>query len=190
MVDDRRTYEDMKLKDMPRLLKNLLCTMSYEVCSPITSQPMNIVEVDVAVDYNGYLVDAVVVERMALIVASVVVVVLLLAAATVDNEAGEVAFADMTEVDGRVMAPPRLRLGTPSGKVTPLFATMLVQPTQDEGAPSERPSEVQPTPSHAPTNEVPYEPQTDSSPAHTSEVHIEQQTDPSPRPSPSTIIPG
>ncbi|GKC16004.1 hypothetical protein Tco_1012786 [Tanacetum coccineum] len=63
--------------------------------------------------------------------------------------------------------------GAPSsGKVTPLFAFMLVQPTEDEGAPSERPSEVQPT----------------SSPAHTSEVPIEPQTDPSPRPSPSTII--
>ncbi|GJU93601.1 hypothetical protein Tco_1318357 [Tanacetum coccineum] len=42
-----------------------------------------------------------------------------------------------------------------SGNVTPLFATMLVQPTQDEGAPSERPSEAQPTPSPAPTSEVP-----------------------------------
>ncbi|GJU13868.1 hypothetical protein Tco_1136264 [Tanacetum coccineum] len=41
-----------------------------------------------------------------------------------------------------------------SGKVTPLFATMLVQPTQDEGASSERPSEAQPTPSPAPTSEV------------------------------------
>ncbi|GKE50514.1 hypothetical protein Tco_1481772 [Tanacetum coccineum] len=50
---------------------------------------------------------------------------------------------------------------------------MLVQPTEDEGAHSERPSEAQPTPS----------------PAHTSEVPIEQQNDPSPRPSPSTIIP-
>ncbi|GJY96208.1 hypothetical protein Tco_0512569 [Tanacetum coccineum] len=48
-------------------------------------------------------------------------------------------------------------------KVTPLFASMLVQPTEDEGAPSERPFEAQPTPS----------------PAHTSEVPIEQQTDPS-----------
>ncbi|GJX79780.1 ribonuclease H-like domain-containing protein [Tanacetum coccineum] len=76
-----------------------------------------------------------------------------------------------------------------SRKVTHLFATMLVQPTKDEGAPSERPSEAQPTPSPAPTSEVPNEPQTDSSPAHTSEVPIEQQTDPSPRPSPSTIIP-
>ncbi|GJU97417.1 hypothetical protein Tco_1326688 [Tanacetum coccineum] len=37
-----------------------------------------------------------------------------------------------------------------SGKVTPLFASMLVQPTEDEGAPSERPSEAQPTPSPAP----------------------------------------
>ncbi|GJR75540.1 hypothetical protein Tco_0087905 [Tanacetum coccineum] len=59
-----------------------------------------------------------------------------------------------------------------SGKVTPLFATMLVQPTQDEGASSERPSEAQPTPSPAPTSEVPYEPQTDSSPAQTSVVRI------------------
>ncbi|GKD25922.1 putative ribonuclease H-like domain-containing protein [Tanacetum coccineum] len=53
------------------------------------------------------------------------------------------------------------------GKVTPLFATMLVQPTQDEGASSERPSEALPTPSPAPTSEVPHEPQTDSSPAQT-----------------------
>ncbi|GJR38521.1 hypothetical protein Tco_1214205 [Tanacetum coccineum] len=34
-----------------------------------------------------------------------------------------------------------------SGKVTPLFASMLVQSTDDEGATSERPSEPQPTPS-------------------------------------------
>ncbi|GKB89509.1 hypothetical protein Tco_0961781, partial [Tanacetum coccineum] len=76
-----------------------------------------------------------------------------------------------------------------SGKVTPLFATMLVQPTQDEGAPSERPSEAQPTPSPAPTSEVPNEPQIDSSPAQPSEVPIQQQTDQSPRLSPTTIIP-
>ncbi|GJS38425.1 ribonuclease H-like domain-containing protein [Tanacetum coccineum] len=76
-----------------------------------------------------------------------------------------------------------------SGKVTPLFATMLVQPTQDEGASSERPSEALPTPSPAPTSEVPYEPQTDSSPAQTSEVPIEHQSAPSPRPSPTTTIP-
>ncbi|GJT61302.1 ribonuclease H-like domain-containing protein [Tanacetum coccineum] len=76
-----------------------------------------------------------------------------------------------------------------SGKVTPLFATMLVQPTQDEGASSERPSEALPTPSPAPTSDVPNEPQTDSSPAQTSEVPFEQQTDQSPRPSPTTTIP-
>ncbi|GJR50556.1 ribonuclease H-like domain-containing protein [Tanacetum coccineum] len=76
-----------------------------------------------------------------------------------------------------------------SGKVTPLFATMLVQPTQDEGASSERPSEALPTPSPAPTSEVPNEPQTDSSPAQTSEVPIEHQPNPSPRPSPTTTIP-
>ncbi|GKB18314.1 putative ribonuclease H-like domain-containing protein [Tanacetum coccineum] len=41
-----------------------------------------------------------------------------------------------------------------SRKVTPLFATMLVQPTQDEGASSERPSEALPTPSPAQTSEA------------------------------------
>ncbi|GJS18825.1 hypothetical protein Tco_0413297 [Tanacetum coccineum] len=58
-------------------------------------------------------------------------------------------------------------------KVTPLFASMLVQPTEDEGAPLERPSEAQPTPS----------------PPHSSEAPLKPQTDPSPRPSPSTTIP-
>ncbi|GJT85083.1 hypothetical protein Tco_1066800 [Tanacetum coccineum] len=76
-----------------------------------------------------------------------------------------------------------------SGKVTPLFASMLVQPTEDEGASLERQSEAQPPPSPAYTSEVPIDPHTESSPAHTSEVPIEPQTDPSPRPSPSTIIP-
>ncbi|GJX99386.1 hypothetical protein Tco_0356405 [Tanacetum coccineum] len=60
-----------------------------------------------------------------------------------------------------------------SGKVTPLFASMLVQPTEDEGATSERPSEPQPTPS----------------PPHPSEANVEPQSDPSPRPSPTTHIP-
>ncbi|GKD02168.1 hypothetical protein Tco_1177142 [Tanacetum coccineum] len=60
-----------------------------------------------------------------------------------------------------------------SGKVTPLLASMLVQPTQDEGAPSERPSEAQPTP---------Y-------PPHPSEATVDPQSDPSPRPLPSTTIP-
>ncbi|GJY91474.1 ribonuclease H-like domain-containing protein [Tanacetum coccineum] len=56
------------------------------------------------------------------------------------------------------------------GKVTPLFASMLVQPTEDEGAPSERPSEAQPTPSPTHTSEVPLVPQNnDPSPTHTSE---------------------
>ncbi|GKE64501.1 hypothetical protein Tco_1518662, partial [Tanacetum coccineum] len=66
---------------------------------------------------------------------------------------------------------------------------MLVQPTEDEGAHSERPSEAQPTPSPTQTSEVTLVPQTDPSPTHTSEVPVEPQTDPSPRPSPSTIIP-
>ncbi|GJQ95402.1 hypothetical protein Tco_0006541 [Tanacetum coccineum] len=60
-----------------------------------------------------------------------------------------------------------------SGKVTPLFASMLVQPTKDEGTTSERPSEPQPTPSHP----------------HPSEVIIEPQSDPSPIPLPFTHIP-
>ncbi|GKA27492.1 hypothetical protein Tco_0713660 [Tanacetum coccineum] len=60
-----------------------------------------------------------------------------------------------------------------SRNVTPLFASMLVQPTADKGAPSERPSEAQPIPS----------------PTQTSKVPLVPQTDPSPRPSPSTIIP-
>ncbi|GJT22095.1 putative ribonuclease H-like domain-containing protein [Tanacetum coccineum] len=55
-----------------------------------------------------------------------------------------------------------------SGKVTPLFASMLVQPIEDEGAPSKRPSEAQPTPS----------------PPHPSEATVDPQSDPSPRPSP------
>ncbi|GJU09444.1 putative ribonuclease H-like domain-containing protein [Tanacetum coccineum] len=80
-----------------------------------------------------------------------------------------------------------------SGKVTPLFDTMLVQPTQDEGAFSERLSDEQPSPSPALTSDIPYEPQTDSSPAHTSEVPIEHQPDssprPSPKPSPTPIVP-
>ncbi|GKF18845.1 hypothetical protein Tco_0063763, partial [Tanacetum coccineum] len=51
--------------------------------------------------------------------------------------------------------------------------SMLVQPTEDEGAPSERPSEAQPTPS----------------PPHPSDATVDPQYDPSPRPSPSTTIP-
>ncbi|GJU40378.1 hypothetical protein Tco_1193335 [Tanacetum coccineum] len=60
-----------------------------------------------------------------------------------------------------------------SGKVTPLFASMLVQPTEDEGATSKRSSKPQPTPS------LP----------HPSEANVEPQSDPSPRPSPTTHIP-
>ncbi|GJZ70210.1 hypothetical protein Tco_0633760 [Tanacetum coccineum] len=59
------------------------------------------------------------------------------------------------------------------GKVTPLFASMLVQSTEDEGATLERPSEQQPTPS----------------PPHPSEANVEPQSDPSPRPSPTPHIP-
>ncbi|GKC38418.1 retrovirus-related pol polyprotein from transposon TNT 1-94 [Tanacetum coccineum] len=64
-----------------------------------------------------------------------------------------------------------------SGKVTPLFDSMLVQPTEDEGEASERPSNSLP---------IPY-------PTHSHEDQPEQQPDPipdpSPRPSPSTFIP-
>ncbi|GJW42926.1 hypothetical protein Tco_0071725 [Tanacetum coccineum] len=58
------------------------------------------------------------------------------------------------------------------GNVTPLFDYMLVQPTEDEGEVSERPSEPQPIPS----------------PTHPSEDQPEPQPDPSPRPSPSIPI--
>ncbi|GJX93200.1 hypothetical protein Tco_0347786 [Tanacetum coccineum] len=60
-----------------------------------------------------------------------------------------------------------------SGEVTPLFSNRLVQPTEDEGEQSERPSEPHLTPS----------------PPHPSEVQVEPQSDPSPRPSPTTLIP-
>ncbi|GJS99206.1 hypothetical protein Tco_0820376 [Tanacetum coccineum] len=60
-----------------------------------------------------------------------------------------------------------------SGKVTPLFDSMLVQQTEDEGEASERPSDSQPIPS----------------PPHPSEDQPQTQTDPSPRPSPSIAIP-
>ncbi|GJY42914.1 hypothetical protein Tco_0431127 [Tanacetum coccineum] len=59
-----------------------------------------------------------------------------------------------------------------SGKVTPLFPNMLVQPTEDEGEGSERPSEPQPIPS----------------PPHPSTDQHETQTNPSPRPSPTSHI--
>ncbi|GJS95160.1 putative ribonuclease H-like domain-containing protein, partial [Tanacetum coccineum] len=55
------------------------------------------------------------------------------------------------------------------GKITPLFSSMLVQSTEDEGATSERPSDQQPT----------------LSPPYLSEANIEPQSDPSPRPSPT-----
>ncbi|GKE66186.1 hypothetical protein Tco_1520347 [Tanacetum coccineum] len=85
-----------------------------------------------------------------------------------------------------------------SGKVTPLFDTMLVQPAQDEGASSERLSVEQPSPSPAPTGEVPNESLPDSSSAQPSEVPFEQHPDtspspsprPSPRPSPTPIVTG
>ncbi|GJT52333.1 hypothetical protein Tco_0978490 [Tanacetum coccineum] len=60
-----------------------------------------------------------------------------------------------------------------SRNVTPLFPSMLAQPTEDEGAVSERPSETQPTPS----------------PTHPSEDQSEPQPDPFLRPSSSNPIP-
>ncbi|GJV05574.1 hypothetical protein Tco_1343230 [Tanacetum coccineum] len=60
-----------------------------------------------------------------------------------------------------------------SGNVTPLFNSMLVQPTEDEGEVSERPSESQPIPS----------------PTHPSADQPESQPDPSPRPSSPNPIP-
>ncbi|GJW15813.1 hypothetical protein Tco_0019946 [Tanacetum coccineum] len=60
-----------------------------------------------------------------------------------------------------------------SRNVTPLFRSMLAQPTKDEGAVSERPSETQPKPS----------------PTHPSEDQSEPQPDPFLRPSSSNPIP-
>ncbi|GJS52053.1 hypothetical protein Tco_0625415 [Tanacetum coccineum] len=78
-------------------------------------------------------------------------------------------------------------------KVTPLFDTMLVQPTQDEGASSESQSVEQSSPSPTPTGEVPNESLPDSTSAQPSEVPFEQQPDhspsPSPQPSPTPIVP-
>ncbi|GJV00194.1 putative ribonuclease H-like domain-containing protein [Tanacetum coccineum] len=55
----------------------------------------------------------------------------------------------------------------PSLESHPLYLpSMLVQPTKDEGALSERPFEAQPTPSPAYTSKGPFVPQTDTSPAH------------------------
>ncbi|GKF19642.1 hypothetical protein Tco_0068280 [Tanacetum coccineum] len=44
--------------------------------------------------------------------------------------------------DGKQLANVPVPLDHFSRKVTPLFASMLVQPTEDEGAPSERPSKA------------------------------------------------
>ncbi|GJX06664.1 hypothetical protein Tco_0194596 [Tanacetum coccineum] len=60
-----------------------------------------------------------------------------------------------------------------SGNVIPLFASMLVQPTEDEGEVSERQFEPQPTPS------LP----------HPSADQPQTPTGPSPRPFPSIVIP-
>ncbi|GKB25874.1 hypothetical protein Tco_0865275 [Tanacetum coccineum] len=58
-----------------------------------------------------------------------------------------------------------------SGKVTPLFDSMLVQQTEDEGEASERPSDSQPIPSHP----------------NLSEDQPQTQTDPFSRPTPSIV---
>ncbi|GKC17427.1 hypothetical protein Tco_1014209 [Tanacetum coccineum] len=60
-----------------------------------------------------------------------------------------------------------------SGNVTPLFPSMLAQPTEDEGAVSKRPSETQPTPS----------------PTHPSEDQSKLKLGPFLRPSSSNPIP-
>ncbi|GJX64868.1 hypothetical protein Tco_0299211, partial [Tanacetum coccineum] len=60
-----------------------------------------------------------------------------------------------------------------SRNVTPLFPSMLAQPTEDEGAVLKRPSETQPTPS----------------PPYLSADQHETQPDLSPRPSPTIPIP-
>ncbi|GKF04337.1 hypothetical protein Tco_0035005, partial [Tanacetum coccineum] len=62
-------------------------------------------------------------------------------------------------------------------KVRPLFDTMLVQPTQDEGASSERLSDEQPSPSPAPASKQQPDPSPTPSPR------------PSPKPSLTPIVP-
>ncbi|GJY49970.1 hypothetical protein Tco_0439926 [Tanacetum coccineum] len=59
-----------------------------------------------------------------------------------------------------------------SGNVTPLFNSMLVQPTEDEGEVSERPSEYQPIPSPTHPSEDQPEPQPDLSPRPSSSIPI------------------
>ncbi|GJT45758.1 putative ribonuclease H-like domain-containing protein [Tanacetum coccineum] len=78
-----------------------------------------------------------------------------------------------------------------SRKVTPLFPSLLVQPTKDEVESSDRPSAPQPTPSPPHTSEAPDKPQPGlspqpmPSPSHqTVDLH-KPITDPTPRPTPT-----
>ncbi|GKE45528.1 hypothetical protein Tco_1472812, partial [Tanacetum coccineum] len=80
-----------------------------------------------------------------------------------------------------------------SGKVTPLFTSMLDSPPQVEGDISERPSETQPTPSQTHIHDDQGEPQPVESPISTptqlSAEHGNPQLDQSPRPkSPTPVI--
>ncbi|GKC19594.1 hypothetical protein Tco_1021744, partial [Tanacetum coccineum] len=59
-----------------------------------------------------------------------------------------------------------------SGKVIPLFASILVQPTEDEGTTSERPSEPQLTPSPPYPSKANVEPQSELSPRSSLSAHI------------------
>ncbi|GJR50018.1 hypothetical protein Tco_1400539 [Tanacetum coccineum] len=63
----------------------------------------------------------------------------------------DLQFNDAAGIDGKKI----------SGNVTPLFPSMLAQPTEDEGAVSERPSETQPTPSLTYPSEDQSKPQPD-----------------------------
>ncbi|GKA51383.1 hypothetical protein Tco_0744579 [Tanacetum coccineum] len=80
-----------------------------------------------------------------------------------------------------------------SGKVTPLFLSMLVQPIEDEGEGSDRPSAPQPTPSPPHTSKALDEPwpepssQPTPSPSHQT-VDLPEPI-PAPTPSPITPIP-
>ncbi|GJT26420.1 putative ribonuclease H-like domain-containing protein [Tanacetum coccineum] len=75
-----------------------------------------------------------------------------------------------------LFSPQWRRANITSGKVTPLFDTMLVQPTQDEGASSERLSDEQPSPSPAPTSKVPNESLPDSTSAQPKNAQSEGRT--------------
>ncbi|GKD10112.1 hypothetical protein Tco_1189797, partial [Tanacetum coccineum] len=85
----------------------------------------------------------------------------------------DLLFDDADGIDSSLHNQAIFDLYNNGGNVTPLFESILVQPTEDEGEASERQSKPQPTPS----------------PPHQSAYQHETQPDPSSRPSPTIPIP-